>query len=336
MSTYTIPYVVQQTPRGERTVDLYSRLLSDRIIYLGTEIDDGVANAVIAQLLHLASEAPSTPISLYINSPGGSITAMLAIYDAMQFVSSPVETTCVGQAAWTAAVLLAGGEPGRRQMLPHARVVLHQPAMSQRGTIPDLIVEADEVARVRALLEEILAHHTGRTADQVREDTDRDLVLPGQAAVDYGIADAVLTSQVPVRGFLRLAGESELTPVHPRQFGDYPEVAADQAARQRAPYGAELRATRTESWRTVRSRAPATAERISDDGSLRPRSTSERYCVETPARSATSLSRSPRSWRSVRSSRPTSSRQSGSVTGASRTGSRSGRCSGSTSPMRPR
>jgi ATP-dependent Clp protease, protease subunit len=198
MSTYTIPYVVQQTPRGERTVDLYSRLLSDRIIYLGTEIDDGVANAVIAQLLHLASEAPSTPISLYINSPGGSITAMLAIYDAMQFVSSPVETTCVGQAAWTAAVLLAGGEPGRRQMLPHARVVLHQPAMSQRGTIPDLIVEADEVARVRALLEEILAHHTGRSADQVREDTDRDLVLPGQAAVDYGIADAVLSTQVPI------------------------------------------------------------------------------------------------------------------------------------------
>ena len=117
---------------------------------------------------------------------------MLAIYDAMQFVSSPVETTCVGQAAWTAAVLLAGGEPGRRQMLPHARVVLHQPAMQQRGTIPDLIVEADEVARVRALLEEILARHTGRTADQVREDTDRDLVLPGQAAVDYGIADGVL------------------------------------------------------------------------------------------------------------------------------------------------
>ena len=136
MSTYTIPYVVQQTPRGERTVDLYSRLLSDRIIYLGTEIDDGVANAVIAQLLHLASEAPSTPISLYINSPGGSITAMLAIYDAMQFVASPVETTCVGQAAWTAAVLLAGGEPGRRQMLPHARVVLHQPAMRSRAPSP--------------------------------------------------------------------------------------------------------------------------------------------------------------------------------------------------------
>ena len=195
MSTYTIPYVVQQTPRGERTVDLYSRLLSDRIIYLGTEIDDGVANAVIAQLLHLASEAPSTPISLYINSPGGSITAMLAIYDAMQFVSSPVETTCVGQAAWTAAVLLAGGEPGRRQMLPHARVVLHQPAMSQRGTIPDLIVEADEVARVRTLLEEILAHHTGQSIERVHKDTDRDFVMEASEAIEYGIIDDVLSSR---------------------------------------------------------------------------------------------------------------------------------------------
>ncbi len=294
MSTYTIPYVVQQTPRGERTVDLYSRLLSDRIIYLGTEIDDGVANAVIAQLLHLASEAPSTPISLYINSPGGSITAMLAIYDAMQFVSSPVETTCVGQAAWTAAVLLAGGEPGRRQMLPHARVVLHQPATSQRGTIPDLIVEADEVARIRALLEEILARHTGRIAEQVRDDTDRDLVLPGQAAVDYGIADAVLTSQVQARERLgrRLVRERRLLPTTGGDSalvtGNQRRLAQCQAAEaeRRTPGAgaAARRATRTLSWRTVRPSAPATAERISDEGSFRPRSTSERYCVETPAR----------------------------------------------------
>jgi ATP-dependent Clp protease, protease subunit len=197
MSTYTIPYVVQQTPRGERTIDLYSRLLSERIIYLGTELDDGVANAVIAQLLHLASEDPETPISLYINSPGGSITAMLAVYDAMQFVSTDVETTCVGQAAWTAAVLLAGGAPGRRAILPHGRVVLHQPATQGRGTIPDLILEADEVARVRLLLEEILARHTQRTAAQVRADTERDLVLPGEAAVDYGIVDRVLSEQRP-------------------------------------------------------------------------------------------------------------------------------------------
>jgi ATP-dependent Clp protease protease subunit len=197
MSTYTIPYVVQQTPRGERTIDLYSRLLSERIIYLGTEIDDGVANAVIAQLLHLASENAEAPVSLYINSPGGSITAMLAVYDAMQFVSTPVETTCVGQAAWTAAVLLAGGTAGKRSILPHGRVVLHQPATQGRGTIPDLILEADEVARVRLLLEEILARHTGRTAEQVRADTERDLVLPGAAAVEYGIVDRVLEEQRP-------------------------------------------------------------------------------------------------------------------------------------------
>ena len=145
MSSYTIPYVVQHTPRGERTMDLYSRLLADRIVYLGTELDDGVANTVIAQLLHLASEGPETPISLYINSPGGSITAMLAVYDAMQYVSAPVATTCVGQAAWTAAVLLAGGEPGQRAILPHGRVVLHQPAAQGRGTVPDLILEAEEM-----------------------------------------------------------------------------------------------------------------------------------------------------------------------------------------------
>jgi len=192
MSTYTIPYVTTRTPRGERTVDLYSRLLEDRIVYLGTEIDDGVANALIAQLLHLESDNPDLPINLYLNSPGGSITAMLAVYDAMQYVAAPVETTCVGQAAWTAAVLLAGGEPGRRTILPHGRVVLHQPATQGRGTIPDLILEAEEIARVRTLLEEILSRHTGRSAEQVRSDTDRDLVLTPEAAREYGIVDAVL------------------------------------------------------------------------------------------------------------------------------------------------
>jgi ATP-dependent Clp protease protease subunit len=195
MSGYTIPYVTSQTPRGERTVDLYSRLLADRIIYLGTEIDDGVANVLIAQMLHLESESARTPISLYINSPGGSITAMLAVYDAMQFVSCPIETTCVGQAAATAAVLLAGGAEGHRTILPHGRIVLHQPVAQGRGTVPDLILEAEEIARVRSLIEEVLARHTGRTPEQVREDTDRDLVLTGQGAVDYGIVDAVLDSR---------------------------------------------------------------------------------------------------------------------------------------------
>jgi ATP-dependent Clp protease protease subunit len=192
MSSYTIPYVVERTPAGERSFDIYSRLLQERIIFVGTEIDDGVANALIAQLLHLESDNPDLPISLYLNSPGGSITAMLAVYDAMQYVAAPVETTCVGQAAWTAAVLLAGGEPGRRMILPHGRVVLHQPAAQGRGTIPDLILEAEEIARVRSLLEQILSRHTGRTPEQVRADTDRDLVLTAETAREYGIVDQVL------------------------------------------------------------------------------------------------------------------------------------------------
>jgi ATP-dependent Clp protease protease subunit len=193
MSSYTIPYVTTRTNAGERTVDIYSRLLADRIIYLGTGIDDGVANAVIAQLLHLANDNPDTPISLYLNSPGGSIPATLAIYDAMQFVRPPVETTCVGQVVASAAVLLAGGAAGHRQILPHGRVVIHAPATEGRGTIPDLILEADEVARVRALQEQLLSLHTGRTPEQLRQDTERDLILTPEQAVAYGVVDRVLT-----------------------------------------------------------------------------------------------------------------------------------------------
>jgi ATP-dependent Clp protease, protease subunit len=192
MSSYTIPYVTTRTNQGERTVDIYSRLLAERVIYLGTGIDDGVANAVIAQLIHLESENPELPINLYINSPGGSIPATLAIYDAMQYVRCDVETTCVGEAAATAAMLLAGGAPGRRQILRHGRVVIHAPAAEGRGAVPDLILEADEVERVRTMLEEILADHTGRTPAQVREDSERDLILTPQAALDYGVVDAVL------------------------------------------------------------------------------------------------------------------------------------------------
>jgi ATP-dependent Clp protease, protease subunit len=196
VTSYAIPYVTTRTSQGERTVDIYSRLLADRVIYLGTGIDDGVANAVIAQLIHLESESPEQSINLYINSPGGSIPATLAIYDAMQYIQCPVETTCVGQAAATASMLLAGGAPGRRQILPHGRVVIHTPAAEGRGTIPDLVLEADEVERVRTMLEQIFAEHTGRTPEQIREDTERDLILTPQAAVDYGVVDSVLTSRV--------------------------------------------------------------------------------------------------------------------------------------------
>ena len=195
MTTYTIPYVVSRTPQGERTIDLYSRLLGERIVYLGTEIDDGVANALIGQLLHLESDNPDAPISLYINSPGGAITSMLAVYDAIQFVAPPVHTTCVGQAAHTAAVLLAAGEPGNRMILPHGRVVLHQPAGQGRGTVPDLILEAEEIERVRLLLEDLLSRHTGRSVAQVRDDTDRSLVLQAPQAVEYGVVDGILPSR---------------------------------------------------------------------------------------------------------------------------------------------
>ncbi|GAA2722415.1 ClpP family protease [Cellulomonas aerilata] len=195
MSTYSIPYVVERRAGTERTVDVFSRLLSDRIVYLGTEIDEGVANVLIAQLLHLESEDPDQPIDLYINSPGGSESAMLSVYDAVQYVRSPVATTCLGQAASSAAVLLAGGAPGRRAMLAHGRVVLHQPSMRGQGAIPDLILAADELVRVRGQLEDILSRHTGKDVATLRRDTDRDLVLTADAAVAYGIVDQVLTAR---------------------------------------------------------------------------------------------------------------------------------------------
>ena len=203
MSSYAIPYVTTRTNQGERTVDIYSRLLADRVIYLGTSIDDGVANAVIAQLIHLESESAELPINLYINSAGGSIPATLAIYDAMQYILPVVETTCVGQAGATAAVLLAGGAAGKRQILPHGRVVIHAPAAEGRGAIPDLVLEADEVERVRLMLEQILASHTQKSAEQVREDTERDLILSAQEALAYGVVDTVLgnrSRQLPSGG----------------------------------------------------------------------------------------------------------------------------------------
>jgi ATP-dependent Clp protease protease subunit len=192
MSSYTIPNVISQHPRGERIMDVYSHLLTERVIYLGTGIDAGVANAMIAQLLHLEADKPEQDINLYINCEGGDMTAMLAIYDTMQFIRSPVATVCVGQAIAAGAVLLAAGAAGRRSVLPHARVVLHQPAARGQGTIPDLILQADEVVRVRSQVESILATHTGQTVARLRHDTDRDHVLTAQTAREYGIVDEVI------------------------------------------------------------------------------------------------------------------------------------------------
>lgn len=191
-STYTIPSVIETTPRGERVSDIYSRLLSERIVFVGTPIDDGVANVVMAQILHLAADAEAD-IHLYLNSPGGSFSSMMAIYDTMQFVSADVATLCVGQAASVAAILLAAGAPGKRSLLPHARAVLHQPhAAGSRGSLSDLALEAAELARIREIADELLGHHTGRSAAEVRADTDRALVLWGADVVDYGVADQIL------------------------------------------------------------------------------------------------------------------------------------------------
>ena len=189
--SYTIPNVIAQHPRGERIMDVYSHLLSERIIYLGTGIDSGVANAMIAQLLHLEADGSGQEINLYINCEGGDLSAMLAIYDTIQFISSPVATTCVGEAVGAGAALLASGERGRRSALRHARVVLHQPAAQSRGTIPDLILQADELVRIRADLEEVLAEHTGQTVETLRHDTDRDRIFTAEAARQYGLIDEV-------------------------------------------------------------------------------------------------------------------------------------------------
>lgn len=199
MGQYTIPNVVERTPQGERAYDIYSKLLAERVIFLGTEIDDGVANVVIAQLLHLESASPETEIAMYINSPGGSYTALMAIYDTMTFVNAPIATFCVGQAASTAAVLLAAGDPGRRAVLEHARVLLGQPASGgQRGTVSDLSLQAREMLRIRSQVEEVLSRHTGHDVAKLRADTDRDRVFTAREAVDYGLADHVLTRRVPV------------------------------------------------------------------------------------------------------------------------------------------
>ncbi|MET9627391.1 ATP-dependent Clp protease proteolytic subunit [Lentzea sp. NPDC006480] len=192
MSTYTIPNVITRDSRGERVMDVYSHLLSERIVYLGTGIDSGVANALIAQLLHLEADNPDLEINLYINCEGGDPSAMLALYDTMRYINAPVATTCVGQAVAAGAVLLAAGAEGRRVVLPHSRVVLHQPAAQGRGAIPDLILAADEVVRVRTQLEDILSRHTGRSVAELRHDTDRDRVFDAPSAIEYGLADRVI------------------------------------------------------------------------------------------------------------------------------------------------
>ena len=198
-ASYYLPIVIEQTHRGERNYDIYSRLLMDRIVFLVTEINDAVANAVIAQLLFLQSQDPEKDIFMYINSPGGVITAGLAIYDTMQHITNDVSTICMGQAASMAAVLLAAGTKGKRRALPHARVLIHQPHGGTRGQATDIEIHAREILRMREQLNLILANHTGQPLDKIKIDTERDYILSGEEALTYGLIDEVIARKAEVQ-----------------------------------------------------------------------------------------------------------------------------------------
>ncbi|HET6352385.1 MAG TPA: ATP-dependent Clp endopeptidase proteolytic subunit ClpP [Coriobacteriia bacterium] len=195
-----VPIVIEQTSRGERSFDIYSRLLNERVVFLGTEIDDHVANLLIAQLIHLESADPEKDINLYINSPGGSVTAGLAIYDTMQFIKCPVSTICVGQCASMAAVLLAAGAAGKRYALPHSRVLIHQPWGGTQGQVTDIEIQAKEMLRLRSQLDDILAKHTGQSAETIHLDTERDNIMIASEARDYGLVDELLDSRKATEG----------------------------------------------------------------------------------------------------------------------------------------
>jgi ATP-dependent Clp protease protease subunit len=207
MKDYLVPVVIEQTNRGERSFDIYSRLLKDRIVFLGTPIDDQVANLIMAQLIHLESEDPEKDINVYINSPGGDITSLFAVYDTMQYIKSDVSTIVMGQAASASAVLLAAGTKGKRYALPHSRVLIHQPHGQAGGQAVDIEIQAKEILRYRALLDQILAQHTGQALDKVKKDTDRDFIMTAEQAKDYGIVDDIISSRTLVE--MRAGGNGQ-------------------------------------------------------------------------------------------------------------------------------
>ncbi|MEE2903529.1 MAG: ATP-dependent Clp endopeptidase proteolytic subunit ClpP [Myxococcota bacterium] len=191
---YLVPTVIEQTHRGERAYDIWSRLMKDRIVFLGTEVTDDIANVIVAQLLFLESEDPEKDVNLYINSPGGSVSAGLAIYDTMQYVRCPISTICIGQAASMGAVILAAGTEGKRRVLPNSRVMIHQPLGGARGQASDIEIQAREILKIKDKLNGILAHHTGKTAEQIAKDGDRDYYMSATEAKDYGLVDEVVVA----------------------------------------------------------------------------------------------------------------------------------------------
>jgi len=206
MKNYMVPIVIEQTNRGERSFDIYSRLLKERIVFLGTPVDDQVANLIMAQLLHLESEEPEKDISLYINSPGGDITSLFAIYDTMQYIKPDVATIVMGQAASAAAVLLASGTKGKRYALPHSRILIHQPHGGAQGQAVDIEIQAKEILRYRRLLDEILAEKTGQSLEKIQRDTDRDFIMTSEQAKEYGIIDEVISAR-KIKGLAAAVGD---------------------------------------------------------------------------------------------------------------------------------
>ena len=190
-----VPMVVEQTPRGERSYDIYSRLLRDRIVFIGTVVDDNLASLIMAQLLYLQGEDPLEPISMYINSPGGSVTAGLAVYDTMQYIQPEMHTWCIGQAASISAVLLAAGQPGHRYALPYSRVLIHQPWGQMAGQATDIQIQAEEILRLREWVNNILAEVTGQPPDKIQQDTERDYYMDAEQALEYGIVDSIARKQ---------------------------------------------------------------------------------------------------------------------------------------------
>ncbi|HSA54221.1 MAG TPA: ATP-dependent Clp endopeptidase proteolytic subunit ClpP [Gemmatimonadaceae bacterium] len=203
MPTIYPPYVIERSPRGERTYDIFSRLLMDRIVFLGTPINDDVANIVIAQLLFLDADNPERDIHIYINSPGGSVSAGLAIYDTMQFLKSPVNTICMGLAASMGAFLLAAGRAGKRSALPHSRIMIHQPSGGYQGTAADIEIQAKEILYLRSKMNELMARHTGRPLELIERDVDRDRFMSAEEAKEYGIIDNIVANRAEVTEALR-------------------------------------------------------------------------------------------------------------------------------------
>jgi ATP-dependent Clp protease protease subunit len=286
-----VPIVIEQTSRGERSFDIFSRLLKDRIIFLGTPIDDTIANLVMAQLLHLESEDPDKDISIYINSPGGSITDLLAIYDTMQYVKPDVSTICMGMAASAAAVILASGTKGKRYALPHSTILIHQPSGGARGQSVDIEIQAREILRLRRLLDEIMAKHTGQDVEKIAKDTDRDFIMSADQALEYGMVDEIITA----RQVVPVIGSSSARPASPARRATAPAPSPPPPRRPPRTRQASIRSTVTP-WSASQASARSSSS-VGPESSRRNQATPDSTSTLARRTLTTAVVARTRSWR---------------------------------------